>query len=139
MAPWVFWLAVVIVLGIVEAATVNLVTIWFVASGIVSLIISLFTDSFVICFAVFVLLGVVLLICTRPLIKKYSNGKHVATNIDRIVGMQGSVTQEITPKNPGEVKADGKLWTAVSDETLQVGSFVEILQIDGVKLIVRSI
>ena len=32
---WIFWLVLVIILSVIEIATVSLVSIWFVASGIV--------------------------------------------------------------------------------------------------------
>ena len=55
------WLAIIILLAIAEAMTINLVTIWYVASGIVALILSFFIDNFTIQFAVFTLLGTFLL------------------------------------------------------------------------------
>ena len=39
---WIFWLVLVIILSFVEVATVNLVSIWFVARGIVAMILSFF-------------------------------------------------------------------------------------------------
>ena len=60
MSYWVMWLVVVVLLAIIEASTVNLVSIWFVISGLVALIVSLFTEAFYIQFGVFVLLGIIL-------------------------------------------------------------------------------
>ena len=60
------------------------------------------------------------------------------TNLDRVIGMKGIVTQDIVPMNIGEIKVDGKLWSAISDEKLVTGDIVEILQIDGVKLKVKK-
>lgn len=137
MPAWIFWLAVVLVLGVIEVATTNLVTIWFVASGLAALVVSLFVDRFIVCFAVFVLLGVLLLLLTRPVLKRYMAGRRVATNVDRVIGMYGVVTQAVTPLAAGEVKVDGKLWTAVSEQPLAVGDIAEVLSIDGVKLSVR--
>ena len=54
MSYWVMWLVVVVLLAIIEASTVNLVSIWFVISGLVALIVSLFTEAFYIQFGVFV-------------------------------------------------------------------------------------
>ena len=60
-----FWLAIVILLGVIELVTVNLVTIWFIASALVSLVLSFFEIPFIVQFGVFVILGTVLLITTR--------------------------------------------------------------------------
>lgn len=132
-----FWLMVVIILGIIELMTVNLVAIWFIASGLIALIISLFVDNIVIEFTVFVILGIIFMILTKPFMKKIKpNSK---TNLDRIIGMTGVVTEEISKNKNGEVKVDGKLWTAYSNKKIKVGSTIEVLSIDSVKLEVKEI
>lgn len=128
------WLFLIIVLTVIECTTVNLTTIWFVISGIVALIISFLTDNFLIQFGAFVILGVILLITTRPILKKVIKTKKESTNYDRVIGMEGVVTSTITKHNFGEVKVDGKKWTAYADETIKEGSIVNILEINGVKL-----
>ena len=61
------------------------------------------------------------------------------TNLDRVVDMEGIVTEKISKNNPGEVKVDGKRWTAISDKTIEEGKTVKILKIEGVKLIVEEV
>lgn len=135
---WIFWLVLVIVLTIVELATVNLLTIWFVISGIVAMILSFFIDDVTIVSTVFVLLGILLLFTTRPLLKKYLPTQRTRTNADRIIGMHGVVTEEIKKNSVGEVKVDGKKWSAISNSKIPVGSEVIIEAIDGVKAVVRK-
>lgn len=134
-----FWLCVVILLSIVEAVTVDVVTIWYVVSGIATIILSFFTDNFFIQMALFTILGTILLVTTRPILKKALKSKDVKTNFDRIIGMEGIVTEKITQNTVGEVKVDGKKWSAISDEPLNEGTSVTILEIDGVKLKVKEI
>ena len=95
MSYWAIWLVIVILLAIMEAATVNLVSVWFIASGIVSLFLSLFVESFFIQFGVFVILGIILLLLTRPMLLKMIENKEHKTNLDRIIGMEGIVTSKI--------------------------------------------
>ena len=135
----ILWLAIIVGLTIIEVITVNLVTIWFVASGIVALIVSYFTDSFIIQLAVFVLLGIILLLTTKKPLEKLLNKTKHKTNLDRIIGMEGIVTEDITKKNPGEVKVDGKRWTAIAQNSIKKDSTVKILKIEGVKLIVEEV
>lgn len=135
---WIFWLVLTIVLSIIEIATVNLLTIWFVASGIVALILSFFTDNVALVSTVFVLLGIFLLLISRPLMKKLKSSKNEKTNLDRIIGQSAIVTEEIKKNTIGEVKVDGKKWSAISDKKIAVGEEVKILKIDGVKLVVRK-
>ena len=136
--PWI-WLGIIIILTLLEVITVNLVTIWFIASAIVSLILSLFIDSFFIQFCVFVVLGIILLLTTREhMLKLLCNNKE-KTNLDRVVGMDAIVTVEIGKNKPGEVKVDGKRWTAISNKKIKVDSTVKVLEIDGVKLKVEEV
>ncbi len=134
-----FWLAVILILSFIEIGTINLVSIWFVASALVSLLLSFFPIPFYIQFIIFVVLGIVLLITTRKSLEKFLSKTKQKTNLDRVVGMQGIVTEKISKNNPGEVKVDGKRWTAVSDKTIDEGKTVEIMKIEGVKLIVKEV
>ena len=122
------WLGVVILLTLVECMTIGLTTIWFVVSALVALIVSLTNDNFVLQFGIFVILGIFLLITTRPILLKFLKPKkEEKTNFDRIIGMEGIVTEEISRNVIGEVKVDGK------------DSIVKILGIDGVKLKVEKV
>lgn len=139
MEQWYVWLIIVIILTILEATTINLTTIWFVLSGIIALISSLFIDNYLIQFGIFVIIGVLLLVTTKPILEKALKTKKEATNIDRIIGTNGLVTERITKSQNGEVKVDGKRWTASADKTIKVGSIVKILSINGVKLKVEEV
>ena len=130
------WLAIAIVLAILEMSTANLVSIWYILSSVVAMLVSLFTDNLIIQITVFVLGGTVLLIATKDLVKRIIP-EQIKTNLDRIIGMEGVVTSKITKRIPGEVKVDGKHWTATADETIPVDSVVKILEINSTKLKVK--
>lgn len=132
-----FWLGLVIFLGFIEAITINLVSIWFVISGLVALALSFITDNFVIQFGIFVILGIILMITTRTTLEKRLVRKE-KTNLDRVIGMSAIVTKKIDEDNIGEVKVDGKIWSAVSKQSLNIGDKVKILKINGVKLEVEK-
>lgn len=135
---WITWLIIIILLTILEVVTINLVSVWFIVSGIVSLFLSFVIDSFYIQFSIFVCLGLVLMLLTRSYLVKKLAKKKVSTNLDRVIGMEGVVTEEITKFKIGEVKVDGKKWSAMANEKIKVGEEVIIDKIDGVKLIVRK-
>lgn len=135
---WI-WLGIVIVLTLIEISTTSLVTIWFIASSLVSLVLSIFVDDFFIQFLVFVILGVILLLTTREHLVKFIGSRNEKTNLDRVVGMTGIVTEEIKKNSSGEVKVDGKRWTAISNKKIKVDSTVKVLEIDGVKLKVEEV
>ena len=135
---WIFWLVLVIILSFVEVATVNLVSVWFVASGIVAMILSFFIEDIAIVSTIFAILGIVLLIITRPIVNKLKSKDNVKTNLDRVIGEDAIVTQDIVKNEVGEVKVDGKRWSAISKNICLKGDIVKILRIDGVKLVVEK-
>lgn len=130
------WLLVIIVLSIIEASTAGLVCIWYIASAILTLIVSLFIDNTLIEFGIFVLVGTILLISTRKLLKNKLVSKE-KTNLDRIIGMRGVVTEDIEDLVIGEVLVDGKKWSAISEVPIKKGEKVKIVKIEGVKLVVE--
>ena len=135
----IIWLLIVIALALIEVFTINLCTIWFIVSGIVALILSIFDVPVSAQIATFVILGTILLFTTRKPLEKMLNKTKQKTNIDRVLDMEGIVTEEIDKNLPGEVKVDGKRWTAISDIDIKKGSTVEVLEIIGVKIKVKEI
>lgn len=135
---WISWLIVIILLTIIEAATVNLVSIWFIASGLISLIISFFNNSLYLQFGIFVGVGILLMVITKPILTKKLVRKDIKTNLDRVINMEGVVTEEISKLKIGEVRVDGKKWSAIADSKIEVGTTVIVDSIDGVKLRVRK-
>mgnify|MGYP004651924395 CR=1 FL=1 len=133
------WLIIFIFLIFVEIATVNLVSIWFAIGAIASCILSIYVDNLIIQLGCFVITSTICLILTKSIISKIKNHKITPTNLDRVIGDIGIVTEDIDEFNNGEVKVDGKTWTATSKETLNVGTKVKIVSINGVKLNVKSI
>ena len=138
---WV-WLGAAVVFGIVEALTAGLVSIWFVAGSAAALIGAFLGAGLGVQVALFVAVSAAALAVTRPLVRRYTAGKAVPTNLDRVLGDSGKVTETIDNENStGAVYVDGKTWTARSDDgsVIPAGTVVEILRMEGVKLFVRKI
>lgn len=133
------WFIIFIVLIIIEIITINLVSIWFALGALVSAICSLFINEPIILNSIFIIVSIISLLLTKKFIKKFSQKKTIPTNIDRLIGQIGKVTQEISKLEPGEVKVDGKYWTAIANKKIKKDSKVEILSINGVKLKVQEI
>lgn len=133
------WMIIFLVLLFIELVTVNLVSIWFAIGAFAAFLVTYITDMVTIQIAVFIVVSSISLILTKKIVKKIKGGKVEATNLDRVIGKIGVVTEEITKLEPGEVKVDGKKWSAVSTKKISEGSKVEILSIDGVKLNVKEV
>lgn len=132
------WFALVFVFLIIEAMTLNLVTIWFAFGSLCAFITTYFTDNIVIILLVFVISTALSLLLTKPLLEKFLKSKNEKTNYDKIIGQIGVVTRDIKKHETGRVKIDGKDWMAISKDEIKRNSEVEILQIEGAKLIVRK-
>ncbi len=135
----VFWIIFAIVLGIVEAVTVNLVTIWFAVGAVAAFVTAIFTDSVLIQISIFALISLIALILTRPFAKSMIENKKVATNADRFIGAEGIVLEEIDEiKGSGKIKALGQIWSAKSADKGRIseGETVIISKIEGVRAVV---
>ncbi len=137
---WV-WLGLLAFFIILEACTVQLLTIWFAIGAFASFISTFFTDDIAIQIVVFVVISAIVLIALRPIAKKYTRVKKQPTNADMYINSEGIVTETISNIDAkGLVKVKGSLWTARSfnDEiTIPENSKIIVERIEGVKLIVK--
>ena len=117
----IIWLAAFVVFAVFEAATVQLVSIWFAAGSLAALIAALLHCPLYVQLAVFLIVSILTLLLTRPIVKSRFAARFSPTNADRIIGSDCRVTEEIN-----NLSATG----AVS------GAVVRAVAIDGVKLIV---
>lgn len=138
LAP-VVWLGVAIVCAVLEGASVQLTAIWFAVGAVGAAITSLLGGDLFTQFIVFVVLSTVLLILTRPFLKKLNKQPKHNTNADQVIGKIGVVMLEIDNlKNQGRVKVMGLDWAAHSQtgEVIAAGANVMVHAIEGVKLVV---
>ena len=140
-ATYVFWLAAMIVLLIVEGLVPGLVSIWFALGALAAMISSFFHAPFWLQTVWFVVVSLAALCITRPLVKKYVNAKTQPTNADALIGKECIVTENIDNiAGEGAVKISGQVWTArSSDDSVKIeqGQIVKVKEIQGVKLIVE--
>ncbi len=133
------WLMICLFLVFFELITINLVSIWFAIGALLASLVAIFIDDVVIQSIVFVISSIIAFFLVKPFAKKFVNSNVERTNLDRVIGKIGIVTEDINKLEPGEVKVDGKRWTGTSDKKIPKGSKVEILAIDGVKLRVKKV
>lgn len=137
--PW-FWLGMVIVFTVIEIFTAGLTTIWFAIGSIPMIFLSFLPIPFLYQVLIMLVISIVLLIFTRPFFVKKLNANKEKTNVDALIGKTALVTKKITKFEKGEVKIDGKIWTAksVSDEDLEEGTECLLQSIEGVTAIVSK-
>ena len=136
---WYLWLIAAGIFFIIEIATVGFLIFWLGIGALFAMVASFFTDNLLIQTTVFLISSSVLIPLTKPIVNKYfDDGKTIATNAYSLIGKVGIVTTEINTLNStGQVKVNGEIWSAKANEDIKQGTEVEILKIDGVKLIVK--
>lgn len=138
----IIWLALMIILIIIEIVTVGLTTIWFAAGALVSTIVASIGGPIGIQIIVFFVVSILLLIFTRPLAVKYINNTRVKTNYEGVIGKIVRTTEAVNNyESTGCAIVNGQEWTvrSVDDEkTIPKGSLCKVLSISGVKLIVEE-
>ena len=135
------WIGALIAFIVVEALTVQLLTIWFALGSLAALIAALCSASMPLQISIFVAVSIIALIVTRPLVKKFMGHKYSPTNADRFIGEKAIVTQTIDNiRESGCVKVKGSVWTARSADNsiIYEGETVTVKEIEGVKLIVEK-
>lgn len=139
---WSFWLIVAGIFFIVEIATTGFLIFWLGIGALLAMITSFITNSIVAQTIVFVITSCILIPLTKPLADKFINKKTVATNSYSLINKHGIVIMDINPiEATGQVKVNGEIWSAKSqDESIiPQGTEIEVLDIDGVKLIVSPV
>ena len=135
------WLAVFVLLIVIELATMGLTTSWFAGGAVAGFIASMLGANVVIQAVVFFVVSIVLLIFTRPFAVRYINSNKTKTNIDGLIGQEALVLEEINNiRETGCARLEGKEWTArsVDDTVIPADTVVIVERIEGVKLIVKT-
>ncbi len=136
----IFWLVLAVVMGVLEASTAQLVSIWFAVGAVGGCVTSLITDKIWIQVVVALVVTVITLIATRPLAKRVINTKKTHTNSDRNIGKIAIVIADIDNlEAKGQVKVESTVWSAKSadDSVITKDTKVVVKAIEGAKLVVE--
>lgn len=138
----VVWGVLLLLFVLAEAATVSLVSVWFMAGSLVALIVTLLGGPVWLQVLLFFLVSIAALALLRPLLKKYIRPRITATNADALVGKTGVVTEAIDNlRDTGCVRVAGVLWSARSTggEDIPLSSVVVVRKVESAKLIVDPV
>lgn len=135
------WLAVFLVLLLIEMSTMALTTIWFAGGALVSCLLAVAGVDIRIQLAVFVVVSFALLVFTRPVMIRFVNSRTKKTNVDSLIGKKARVSETIHNElGIGAAVLNGQEWMARSEkdeDIIEEGTLVEVAAITGVKLIVK--
>ncbi len=136
----IVWGAVLILTIAAEIITTQMISIWFSCASLASLVLACFNAPRWAQFCVFVAMTALLLILTRPIVKKLKK-QYVRTNVDMNIGRTAVVTEDIRNElSSGRAEIGGVSWKAVSlnGEVIEKDEIVTIQDIDGAKLVVSK-
>ena len=132
----IFWLALFVILLIIEIITVGLTTIWFAGGSMAAVGGPVWLQVIL-----FLVVSFVLLFFTRPWAVKYLNPHKTRTNYEDAIGKTVRVTMKIDNiEETGTAVLNGQEWTARSNDdavTIEADTTAEVVAITGVKLIVK--
>lgn len=137
----ILWFVLFLVFLVIEVATVSLTCIWFALGALLALILSLFDVPILIQFIVFAIVSIVLMIFTKPVLSRKLLANREKTNYESVIGQSAKVIEEINNiDNKGTVMLNGLEWTArsVDDRVIGVDTIVEVVKVEGVKVIVKK-
>lgn len=135
------WLILLIILLIIEIITVGLTSIWAAGGALAALLLSICEVPLVWQVAAFFLVTIVLLCFTRPFAIRFVNSKREKTNYEGIIGKTIRIAERVDNiGQTGMAVVNGQEWTVRSadDEILEVGTLAKVVNITGVKLIVKK-
>ena len=121
MTPFIIgWIIAIVAFISIEAATIQLVSIWFMGGALAGMIAAMCGLGFVWQFGLFVAVSALLLAIFRPILR--------TEPIDDL-------------RATGAVRVDGVLWTARSETGANIpeNAVVTITRIEGAKLFVRPV
>lgn len=140
MEIWL-WLIVLVLAVVVEMLTTQLVCIWFAGGALVGLIAHFLHAPLWLQVILAAAVTLILLIATRPFVRRYLTKEETPTNADRVIGQTAIVTESIdNVLEQGRVTVLGSDWRAKSadGQFIESGVRVTVQQIEGVKLLVTK-
>lgn len=142
MEPFMFWIALLVILLVIEIITVGLTCIWFAGGALVALIAERMGAAIWLQIIIFFAVSLILLYFTRPWAMRYVKSHNVKTNYEEIAGKTVRVTQRIdNAAGTGMAVYNGMDWTARAQEdevTFDEGELATVVEVRGVKLILKK-
>lgn len=132
------WLFLIIIFIVLEAATsVALVTVWCIPPAIISLIMCGCGAPTIAQWIVFVVGSILLLILTRPIVRKLGRSSDDKTNIYAFYDKEIRLDSFNKDTKTGTATIHGVLWNVKSDSVEHnVGDIVKVIKISGNSLII---
>jgi membrane protein implicated in regulation of membrane protease activity len=147
MAGWIAghaaltWLAVAVVLAVVELVSLDFVLLMFGLAALAASVVTFFGAPLWLAVGVFALVAIWLLFLLRPaILHRLHSGPTLATGFSNLVGRDALVLQSVGPRG-GRVQIGSEEWTARTngDESIEPGVEARVIAIDGATAVVTAV
>lgn len=141
---WIIWLAIALVLVIVEVLTQ---TMWALCLGIgalASMVCSMLGLSPTLQVVAMVVVALIVYVAALPAFKRWharQSMRKARTGMDALLGRKAIVTHEIEPGKLGRARIDGDNWQVQApgvDHTIRAGELVSVTAYDSIILTVEE-
>jgi membrane protein implicated in regulation of membrane protease activity len=136
----VVWVVAFFLAVLIEVLEPQLVSLWFAGGALVALVAAILNVNVVVQVVLFLASTIVLLILTRPFVKRVTNKVPVPTNADALIGKEILVEKGFSLKSQGVGLHADIRWKLVTDQDISFdqGEFAIVKAIKGNKLFVTK-
>ena len=144
MAGWVFWIIAAIVLAVGEMLTLSFFLAPFAGGALLAAIVDAAGGGVVLSWGIFIVSSLLLLLIVRPIARSHRKmPAQLRTGTAALIGRRAVVVERIANHEAvGAIRIDsGDVWTARTyddDETYDVGTRVEVVEIKGATALVTD-
>ena len=134
------WAAIFVAAIIIETQTMDMITIWFMPSALIAMVLGILKLPIIVQCLVFVVLTVIMLILSKTVLKRFFKRREPEkTNVEALIGQEAVIVEAVDHlAGTGSAKLNGLLWSARAEnegDVLVPGDVVIVKAISGVKLI----
>lgn len=125
---WLIWLIAAGILIVVEMLTLTFYLLWLGIGALAAALVDVIApDALLLQVIIGAAVALILTVFTKPLTRRMHSGKGFKDAVDELVGMQGTVVEDIRPDTPGIVKVGSETWSATSEESIAKGETVIVV------------
>lgn len=125
---WLIWLIAAGVLIVVEMLTLTFYLLWLGIGALAAALVDvIFPDAVLLEVIVGCIVALLLTLFTKPITRRIQTGRGFKDAVDELIGMRGTVIEDVSPEEPGIVKVGGDTWSAKSNELIRKGESVIVV------------
>ncbi|MEB3100992.1 NfeD family protein [Ferviditalea candida] len=128
MSMWMIWFAAGVILIIAEMTTFTFYLLWLgIGAFIAALLAWLFPESIWLHILAASVAAILLAVFGKPFAKRFQTGKGFKDAVDELVGKHGEMLEPVAPGSMGIVRVGVETWSAISEEALDKGDKVIVV------------